>query len=253
MLEAVDEHLLRSLVKAQSKTPLEFLYLEAGAVPIRFLLSSRRMVYLLTILKREDSELIKRIYKAQSGNPSHGDWSEMLKADFKTIGEVIYEQAIVKSSKNSYKNFIKAKVRTAALKHLNNLKGTHSKIQTIEYVELKTQSFITSPIFSNDDVSLLYSLRSRSVDCKANFKSIYKDTDILCPFCKKEDDSQQHMLECEVIKHHFKSTEISQYKIVYDDIFKDIKKQKGITSLFRQGQLVLSYTKWIFTGPVTKG
>ena len=80
------------------------------------------MVYLQSILKREDSELIKRIYKAQSGNPSHGDWSEMLKADFKTIGEVIDEQAIVKSSKNSYKNFIKAKVRTAALKHLNNLK-----------------------------------------------------------------------------------------------------------------------------------
>ena len=31
MLESVDEHLLRSLVKAHSKTPLEFLYLEAGA------------------------------------------------------------------------------------------------------------------------------------------------------------------------------------------------------------------------------
>ena len=192
------------------------------------------MVYLQSILKREDSELIKRIYKAQSGNPSHGDWSEMLKADFKTIGEVIDEQAIVKSSKNSYKNFIKAKVRTAALKHLNNLKGAHSKIQAIEYAELKTKSYITSPIFSNDDVSLLYSLQSRLVEYKANFKSIYKDTDILCPFCKKEDDSQQHMLECEVIKHHFKSTEISQYKIVYDDIFKDIKKQKGITALFRE-------------------
>ena len=81
----------------------------------------------------------------------------------------------MKSSKNSYKNFIKAKVRTAALKHLNNLKGTHSKIQAIEYVELKTQSYITSPIFSNDDVSFLYSLRSRSIDCIANFKSIYKD------------------------------------------------------------------------------
>ena len=57
------------------------------------------MVYLQTILKREDSELIKRIYKAQSGNPSPGDFSEMLKADFETIGEVIDEQAIVKSSR----------------------------------------------------------------------------------------------------------------------------------------------------------
>merc|ERR1712240_336844 len=31
ILEKVDEYLLRSLVKAHSKVPLEFLYLEAGA------------------------------------------------------------------------------------------------------------------------------------------------------------------------------------------------------------------------------
>ena len=57
MLEAVDEYLLRSLVHAHAKTPLEFLYLEAGAVPIRFLISSRRITYLLTILQRNDIEL----------------------------------------------------------------------------------------------------------------------------------------------------------------------------------------------------
>ena len=39
MLEKVDEHLLRSLVKGHSKTPLEFLFLEAGATPLRFLIS----------------------------------------------------------------------------------------------------------------------------------------------------------------------------------------------------------------------
>ena len=65
MLESVDEHLLRSLVEAHSKTPLEFLYLEAGAVPIRFIISSRRLNYLQTILKRGDSELTKKIYQAQ--------------------------------------------------------------------------------------------------------------------------------------------------------------------------------------------
>ena len=37
MLEMVDEHLLRSIVKGHSKTPLEFLYLEVGAMPIRFI------------------------------------------------------------------------------------------------------------------------------------------------------------------------------------------------------------------------
>ena len=51
MLEMVDEYLLRSMVKGHSKTPLEFLYLEAGAIPIRFIISSRRLNYLHTLLK----------------------------------------------------------------------------------------------------------------------------------------------------------------------------------------------------------
>ena len=50
MLEEVDEHLLRSLVRGHSKTPLEFLYLETGSLPIRNVIQTRRMLYLQTIL-----------------------------------------------------------------------------------------------------------------------------------------------------------------------------------------------------------
>ena len=44
LLESVDEHLLRSLVGGHAKTPLEFLHLEAGAIPIHFILSCRRLI-----------------------------------------------------------------------------------------------------------------------------------------------------------------------------------------------------------------
>ena len=68
-LEIVDEHLLRSLVHGQSKLPLEFLYLEAGAITIRFLISSRRLMYLQTILKRDNDELVKIIFNAHKSDP----------------------------------------------------------------------------------------------------------------------------------------------------------------------------------------
>ena len=57
-LDKVDETLLRFLLGSHSKAPIERLYLESGAVPIRFILSSRRVNYLQTILKREDEELV---------------------------------------------------------------------------------------------------------------------------------------------------------------------------------------------------
>ena len=60
MLEKVDEHLLRLLVKGHSKLPKEFLYLEAGAIPIRFIISSRRLLYLQTILKRPEGYIMPK-------------------------------------------------------------------------------------------------------------------------------------------------------------------------------------------------
>jgi hypothetical protein len=73
ILEMVDEHLLRSMVEGHSKTPLEFLYLEAGALPKWYIITSRRVLYLQSILKRPEDELVRRVYDAQKENPVNGD------------------------------------------------------------------------------------------------------------------------------------------------------------------------------------
>ena len=87
ILETVDEHLLRSLVKGHSKTPIEFLYLEAGAIPIRYIISSRRLIYHQCILKRNYQDLRKRSYSEQKRNPTKGDFVELIRDDFKLIIE----------------------------------------------------------------------------------------------------------------------------------------------------------------------
>ena len=68
MLEEVDEFILRAL-----------LYLEAR---IKHLISSMRLMYLQTLLKRDDEELTKRILQKQENNPCAGDYSILVKDDF---------------------------------------------------------------------------------------------------------------------------------------------------------------------------
>ena len=233
MLEAVDEHLLRSLVKGHSKVPLEFLFLETGAIPIRFLVSSRRMNFLQTILKREDGELTKRIYKAQADNPTSGDFVELVKEDFKMIDVEYDEGKITNMSREAYKHLIKGKIKMAALNYLRKLQDKHSKIRDISYKELKVQGYMISPIFSDKEVNTLHSLRSRSVDCKANLKNMYKDDDMLCKLCKAGYCDQKHILECGDLINTLESEDITRNKIVYEDIFNnDVNKQKEVTALF---------------------
>ena len=59
-LEKVDEARLRALIQAHPKITLEFLYLETGAVRIKHIISSRRMVYLKFLLKCDDEEITKK-------------------------------------------------------------------------------------------------------------------------------------------------------------------------------------------------
>ena len=79
MFEDVDEYLLRSIFKAHSKTSLEFLHLETGTKPIRFIVASRRLNYLYNILTKDENELIKRVYMAQKQKPTKGDWISLIK------------------------------------------------------------------------------------------------------------------------------------------------------------------------------
>ena len=53
--EKADELLLRGLLNAHPKTPLEALYLETNSLPIRFILKIRRIMFLHNILRKNSS------------------------------------------------------------------------------------------------------------------------------------------------------------------------------------------------------
>ena len=65
-LQNIDHQVMRVICNnAHSKTPKEFLYRETAAHPLKYILSSRRIMYLLNILSRDKKELVKRVYEVQ--------------------------------------------------------------------------------------------------------------------------------------------------------------------------------------------
>ena len=59
-LEAVDKYYWRKVFGAPISTLIESFYLETNSIPIRFILMGRRLMYLWTILSRDDSDLVKK-------------------------------------------------------------------------------------------------------------------------------------------------------------------------------------------------
>ena len=80
-IEKVDEALLRGLLNAHSKVPLEALFLETGCIPLRFTVKSRRLNYLHNILQKDPEEIVREVYEAQKTDPSDGDFIDLVAKD----------------------------------------------------------------------------------------------------------------------------------------------------------------------------
>ena len=94
---------------------------------------------------------------------------------------------------------------------------------------------MTSPIFSNEEVNLLQALRSRSTECKENFRQKYINTNLLCSLCQTENENQQHILTCTVLIEKFRSENLSIDQVEYENLFSNnVNKQKEVTQLFME-------------------
>ena len=58
VFEKADEALLRGILGAHPKIPLEALYLETKSIPIRYIVASRRIMYFPAILKNDETEMV---------------------------------------------------------------------------------------------------------------------------------------------------------------------------------------------------
>ena len=73
-LESVEEDLLKSILKAHSRTPKECLYLQTGTIPLTWTIALKRMNNFKNIISRDESELIKNICLAQQENRTRRDF-----------------------------------------------------------------------------------------------------------------------------------------------------------------------------------
>ena len=113
----MDGFLLRSIFKAHSKTCIEFLHLETGTKPIRFVIASRRLNYLHNILTKPEHELTRQVYEAQKTKTTKGDWIELVKDDLDLIGEALDEEKFNSMIDYQFKKFVRMKIDQAAFNY----------------------------------------------------------------------------------------------------------------------------------------
>ena len=232
-LEIIDHKILRLITGAQAKVAVEMLYMETACLPVKDVISARRLSYLHTILSRHTDEITNQIYTGMKNQPLKGDWIHLVNNDMKNTN--IKHDSITMSSKLQFKKIVKSKIRHHAFKKLEALKQTHTKVKHINHSNLyKPQLYLTSQLFSEKQIACLFNLRCRSINAfKDNFHSHNKSKCPVCPICNSESDTQEHALQCLALqKHMSKSDTEALQAIEYTHIFGDTKAQYRVTQIF---------------------
>ena len=121
----------------------------------------------------------------------------------------------------------------------------------IKYNKLTTMRYLESPLFTQDESSLLLRLRTRCVNSIRNdFGGMYFDKN--CPVntnCNTL-DTLQHLLVCQTVQESINTPIIATHKSIYEDLFsEDIFRQKEVTTLY---QLLLETRERILSSPAAE-
>ena len=200
-MEEVDKILLRKILKAHSKTPIESLFLETGTLPLSYIIKYRRLMYLHHILTRNQNSLIFETFNAQDKFPAKDDWVLTIKDDLKYFDINLSYEQIRKLSKYSFKKYLKKIIKAKVLKDLNEVKKEHTKMKNLTYVKLQTQPYLLSNNFFPETANFLFRARTRMLDVKNNFKNSFDDDIHLCPICESDEDTQEHLIKCEMMNN----------------------------------------------------
>jgi hypothetical protein len=206
-LNKIDHILLRKILGSHSKAPVEQLYLETASLSLTDIIKIRRLIYLQVILQRPEGELIKQVYNAMKADPLPDDWSQLIQKDMSDMNLEYSDQEIINMNPTFYKKIIKEKVRAHSFIHFKELQTNHEKGRMNSHIDHKSpQDYLTTNKLTNKQMSLLFNLRCNSVSgIRANFPKQYYG-DLQCRLCRKEQDSQIHLLQCSELKTHIGGT-----------------------------------------------
>ena len=232
--EQVDLNLLRGLVKGHAKIPCPAIYLELGQEPLRFIIASRRILYLHTLLTRQDTELTKKTYLAQKADPTKGDFCLLVEEDKKLIEMAETDDDIKKMTKREIRLVVKKKVKVSAFKFLTNeiVRKKLSKMKDLEYHKLKPEPYTISPKFTQKRASLLLAMRTRTVrGIRSDFGQMYLSK--TCPLdgCSHL-DTLPGLLTCPALmvraRHLLEHTQVK-----YTHVFSQVEEeQKAAVELY---------------------
>ena len=241
LLETVDLQFLRKVLNAPRSTPKEMLYLETGCVPFREMIRKRRILFLHYILNESERSFLKKFLMKQIQTQKSKDWISQVITDFKLLGLDLTIESIKEMKKARLKIIVNQAIKEKTFRDLVKKKESHSKVMNIIHERLEIQGYLkpNKLKMKMEEAQEIFRMRSRVADVKTNFKAKYESFE--CEVCKKEEETQKHVIECTEIN---KGKQENETLPDYEELFKrNVKNQVLIARHFLENMKMRNKVK----------
>ena len=148
--------------------------------------------------------------------PVKDDWIHQIESDLEDLGIEFDEVRIKNMKKAKFKEIVLEKMRESSHTHLLQEKDQNlSKLDELSS-DYQMKDYLKTNRLTLQEKQLLFSLRTRMVPVKSNFKKKYGN-DLSCMLCDKFEESQQHLLACPEL--------LPQSDVNYMDLFGSLEEQ----------------------------
>jgi hypothetical protein len=135
------------------------LYLELACLPIRFILMSRRILFLQTILQECEQSLMYRFFQAQLNKPTKGDWCHSAQKSLEDLDLKLSFSQVKLMKKEDLQGLIQHACAKSALEYLNRLKSKHSKVLHIPHTTWRMQSYLKPNQITISEAKFIFLVR----------------------------------------------------------------------------------------------
>ena len=185
-------------------------------------------MYLWHILSRDKKELIKKVYEAQKCNSNKGDWFQIMQEERVKYDLLISDEDVSKMSQEQFRKLVKKKVYSHAVKYIHDLAEPHSKSERLQNPKFERQAYFSDRRFSKFDIQLLFTLRTKMLNCKSNFQNQFNNK-LTCRICKEINtiENEDHILICTVLNNEV-------YEVTFSDVYGSIDEQYKAVQVFKK-------------------
>ena len=132
----------------------------------------------------------------------------------------------------------------AAFKYFLKIKEAHTKLDKIEYTQLRIQPYLSTTLITNKQKQLLYILRSNCHSEKMNFKKLNRNN-LNFVLCSKPEDQAHTFTQCPPIMNYFK-TNCLDFSNIYSSLEHQVKTIKVFYQIDQTKQHILK--KYLLPG-----